>query len=86
MELGVRPHSSTRLEMSSTDPTSHPLRPLHPPEQDNMPDFITVRVPTGGDKHNIGRHLADTVRTAECGDGLGLLTQHTSQRLTKTSS
>uniref|UniRef100_A0A3P8UIV3 IQ motif and ubiquitin domain containing n=1 Tax=Cynoglossus semilaevis TaxID=244447 RepID=A0A3P8UIV3_CYNSE len=46
MELGVRPHSSTRLEMSSTDPTSHPLRPLHPPEQDNMPDFITVRVPT----------------------------------------
>ncbi|XP_070686559.1 IQ motif and ubiquitin-like domain-containing protein [Pempheris klunzingeri] len=46
MELGVRPHSSTRMEMSSTDPTTHPLRPLRPPEHDNMPDVITVRVQT----------------------------------------
>ncbi|XP_041795735.1 IQ and ubiquitin-like domain-containing protein [Chelmon rostratus] len=46
MELGVRPHGSTRMEMSSTDPTVHPLRPLRPPEQDNMPDVITVRVQT----------------------------------------
>ncbi|XP_018560559.1 LOW QUALITY PROTEIN: IQ and ubiquitin-like domain-containing protein [Lates calcarifer] len=47
MELGVRPHGSIRMEMSSTDPTTHPLRPLRPPEHDNMPDVITVRVPTG---------------------------------------
>ncbi|XP_074489632.1 IQ motif and ubiquitin-like domain-containing protein isoform X1 [Sebastes fasciatus] len=47
MELGVRPHGSTRMEMSSTDPTTHPLRPLRPPEHDNMPDVITVRVQTG---------------------------------------
>ncbi|KAF0040444.1 hypothetical protein F2P81_006342 [Scophthalmus maximus] len=47
MELGVQPNSSTRLEMSSIDPTTHPLRPLHPPEHDNMPDVITVRVKTG---------------------------------------
>ncbi|XP_035498533.2 IQ and ubiquitin-like domain-containing protein [Scophthalmus maximus] len=46
MELGVQPNSSTRLEMSSIDPTTHPLRPLHPPEHDNMPDVITVRVKT----------------------------------------
>ncbi|XP_019935100.2 IQ motif and ubiquitin-like domain-containing protein [Paralichthys olivaceus] len=46
MELGVRPHSSTRLEMSSTDPTTHPLRPLRPPENDSMPDVISVRVQT----------------------------------------
>ncbi|XP_029010582.1 IQ and ubiquitin-like domain-containing protein isoform X2 [Betta splendens] len=46
MELGVRPHGSTRLEMSSTNPTTHPLRPVRPPELDNMPDVITVRVQT----------------------------------------
>ncbi|KAI3371743.1 hypothetical protein L3Q82_023600 [Scortum barcoo] len=46
MELGVRPHGSTRMEMSSADPDAHPLRPLRPPEHDNMPDVITVRVPT----------------------------------------
>ncbi|KAF3855298.1 hypothetical protein F7725_023353 [Dissostichus mawsoni] len=46
MELGVRPNGSTRMEMSSIDPDSHPLRPLRPPEQDNMPDVITVRVQT----------------------------------------
>ncbi|KAM8751672.1 IQ motif and ubiquitin-like domain-containing protein isoform 1-T1 [Acanthopagrus schlegelii] len=44
MELGVRPHGSTRMEMSSTDPNAHPLRPVRPPEHDNMPDVITVRV------------------------------------------
>jgi len=49
MELGVRPQGSTRMEMSSTDPATHPLRPLRPPEQDNMPDVITVRVQTGED-------------------------------------
>ncbi|KAM7415338.1 hypothetical protein PAMA_019931 [Pampus argenteus] len=46
MELGVRPHDSTRMQMSSTDPNTHPLRPLRPPERDNMPDVITVRVQT----------------------------------------
>uniref|UniRef100_A0A3B5B2X6 IQ motif and ubiquitin domain containing n=1 Tax=Stegastes partitus TaxID=144197 RepID=A0A3B5B2X6_9TELE len=46
MELGVRPHSSTRMEMSSTDPSSHPLRPLRPPEHDSMRDVITVEVIT----------------------------------------
>lgn len=47
MELGVRPHGSTRLEMSSTDPTAHQLHPIRPPEQDNVPDVITVRIQTG---------------------------------------
>ncbi|XP_070828220.1 IQ motif and ubiquitin-like domain-containing protein isoform X2 [Chaetodon trifascialis] len=46
MELGVRPHGSTRMEMSSADPTTHPLRPLRPPEHDSMPDVITVRIQT----------------------------------------
>uniref|UniRef100_A0A3Q3JXA8 Ubiquitin-like domain-containing protein n=1 Tax=Monopterus albus TaxID=43700 RepID=A0A3Q3JXA8_MONAL len=47
MELGVRPHGSTRMEMSSTNPTVHPLRPVRLPEHDSMPDVITVRVQTG---------------------------------------
>jgi len=46
MELGVQPHSSIRMEMSSTDPSSHPLRPPRPPEH-NMPDVLTVKVQTG---------------------------------------
>uniref|UniRef100_A0A8C2YZK6 Ubiquitin-like domain-containing protein n=1 Tax=Cyclopterus lumpus TaxID=8103 RepID=A0A8C2YZK6_CYCLU len=46
MELGVRPQGSTRMEMSSNDAAAHPLRPLRLPEQDNMPDVITVRVQT----------------------------------------
>ncbi|KAM6926629.1 IQ motif and ubiquitin-like domain-containing protein [Lycodopsis pacificus] len=46
MELGVRPQGSTRMEMSSSDPTAHPLRPLRPPDHDDMPDVITVRVQT----------------------------------------
>ncbi|XP_047238334.1 IQ and ubiquitin-like domain-containing protein isoform X4 [Girardinichthys multiradiatus] len=45
MELGIRPHSSTQMEMSSSDPSSYPLRLLHPPEHDSMPDVITVQVP-----------------------------------------
>ncbi|KAM4734897.1 IQ motif and ubiquitin-like domain-containing protein isoform 2-T2 [Anableps anableps] len=44
MELGIRPHSSTQMEMSSSDPSSYPLRLLRPPEHDSMPDVITVRV------------------------------------------
>ncbi|KAM6937923.1 IQ motif and ubiquitin-like domain-containing protein [Xenentodon cancila] len=46
MELGIRPHSSTRMEMSSTEPRSHPLRPVHLPEHDSMPDVLTVQVQT----------------------------------------
>ncbi|XP_078139118.1 IQ motif and ubiquitin-like domain-containing protein [Centroberyx gerrardi] len=46
MALGVQPHGSIQLEMSSSDPTGHPLRPLRPPQQDSMPDVITVRVHT----------------------------------------
>uniref|UniRef100_A0A8C6SSX9 IQ motif and ubiquitin domain containing n=1 Tax=Neogobius melanostomus TaxID=47308 RepID=A0A8C6SSX9_9GOBI len=47
MDLGVLPHGSTRMEMSSVDPNTHPLRPVRPPEHDNMPDVITVRVHRG---------------------------------------
>ncbi|XP_061578779.1 IQ and ubiquitin-like domain-containing protein [Cololabis saira] len=46
MELGIRPHSSTRMELSSTEPRSHPLRLVHPPEHDSMPDVLTVQVQT----------------------------------------
>ncbi|XP_012730407.2 IQ and ubiquitin-like domain-containing protein isoform X1 [Fundulus heteroclitus] len=44
MELGIRPHSSTQMEMTSSDPSSYPLRLLRLPEHDSMPDVITVRV------------------------------------------
>ncbi|KAK2880549.1 IQ motif and ubiquitin-like domain-containing protein isoform X1 [Channa argus] len=46
MQLGVRPHGSTRMEMSSTNPSIYPLRPIRPPETDNMPDVISVGVQT----------------------------------------
>ncbi|KAK7916531.1 hypothetical protein WMY93_012292 [Mugilogobius chulae] len=49
MDLGVQPHGSIRMEMSSVDPHSYPLRPVRPPEHDNMPDVITVRVQRGDD-------------------------------------
>lgn len=49
MELGVRPHGSTRMEMGSIDPNIHLLRPVRPPEHDNMPDVITVRVQKGAE-------------------------------------
>ncbi|KAM8860991.1 IQ motif and ubiquitin-like domain-containing protein isoform 1-T1 [Synchiropus picturatus] len=44
MGLGVLPHSSTPMEMSSVDPDTHPLIPPQPREPYNMPDVITVRV------------------------------------------
>ncbi|CAL1591990.1 unnamed protein product [Knipowitschia caucasica] len=47
MDLGVQPHSSTRMEMSSTDPHMYPLRPVRPPDHDDMADVITVRVQRG---------------------------------------
>ncbi|KAM4601694.1 IQ motif and ubiquitin-like domain-containing protein [Polymixia lowei] len=50
MELGVQPHGTTQLEMSSTDPVHHPVRPVRPPQHYNMPDVITVRVPTDPDR------------------------------------
>ncbi|KAK2842772.1 hypothetical protein Q5P01_012972 [Channa striata] len=46
MELGVQPHGSTRMEMSSANPNIYPLRPIRPPEHDNMPDVISVSVQT----------------------------------------
>ncbi|KAM9753714.1 IQ motif and ubiquitin-like domain-containing protein [Menidia menidia] len=49
MDLGVRPHSSVRMELSSTDPGSRPLCPPRPAAHSNMADVITVRVQTDGD-------------------------------------
>ena len=48
MDLGVQPHGTIQLEMSSTDPEYHPIRPVKPQQEYNMPDVITVRVQTGG--------------------------------------
>ncbi|XP_034035641.1 IQ and ubiquitin-like domain-containing protein [Thalassophryne amazonica] len=52
MELGVQPHATTSMEMSSTKPTAHPLLPLQPIQHDSMPDVLTVQVQTddGGAK------------------------------------
>lgn len=53
MDFGVRPHGSIQMEMSSTDPATHPLRPLQPPEQDSMPDVLTVQFQTGETKSDL---------------------------------
>ncbi|KAJ7997673.1 hypothetical protein DPEC_G00214580 [Dallia pectoralis] len=46
MELGVLPHSTIQLEMTSSDPDNHPIRPMKPQQDYNMPDVLTVRVQT----------------------------------------
>lgn len=47
MDLGVRPHGTIQLEMSSTDPQNYPIKPIKPQQEYNMPDVITVRVQKG---------------------------------------
>ncbi|XP_012994505.1 IQ and ubiquitin-like domain-containing protein isoform X3 [Esox lucius] len=46
IELGVQPHSTVQLEMTSSDPDNHPIRPMKPRQDYNMPDVLTVRVQT----------------------------------------
>ncbi|XP_038873938.1 IQ and ubiquitin-like domain-containing protein [Salvelinus namaycush] len=46
IELGVQPHGTIQLEMTSSDPENHPIRPVKPQQDYNMPDVITVRVQT----------------------------------------
>ena len=47
IELGVQPHGTIQLEMTSSDPENHPIRPVKPQQDYNMPDVITVCVQTG---------------------------------------
>uniref|UniRef100_A0A4W5P6K2 IQ motif and ubiquitin domain containing n=1 Tax=Hucho hucho TaxID=62062 RepID=A0A4W5P6K2_9TELE len=46
IELGVQPHGTIQLEMTSSDPENHPIRPVKAQQDYNMPDVITVRVQT----------------------------------------
>ncbi|XP_043944700.1 IQ and ubiquitin-like domain-containing protein [Protopterus annectens] len=46
LRLGVRPHGTIQLEMSSTDPENYPIKSLKLQQEYNMPDVITVRVQT----------------------------------------
>ncbi|XP_062404103.1 IQ and ubiquitin-like domain-containing protein isoform X3 [Sardina pilchardus] len=45
IDLGVQPHGTIQLEMTSSDPERHPIRPVKL-QQYNMSDVITVRVQT----------------------------------------
>lgn len=47
LELGVWPQGSTQMEVSSCDPTAHPLCPRRPAEGSGAADVLTVRVQTG---------------------------------------
>ncbi|XP_028813606.1 IQ and ubiquitin-like domain-containing protein [Denticeps clupeoides] len=49
IDLGVQPHGTVQLEMTSSDPEKHPIRPVKHHTEYNMPDVITVRVQTGMD-------------------------------------
>ncbi|XP_078536965.1 IQ motif and ubiquitin-like domain-containing protein [Lissotriton helveticus] len=51
MDLGVRPHGTIQLEMSSTDPDSFPIKAVKPHHDYNMPDVITVKVQTDADTY-----------------------------------
>uniref|UniRef100_W5NFY4 IQ motif and ubiquitin domain containing n=1 Tax=Lepisosteus oculatus TaxID=7918 RepID=W5NFY4_LEPOC len=44
IDLGVQPHGTIQLEMSSSDPENYPIKPLKPQQEYNMPDVITVGV------------------------------------------
>ncbi|KAL0968081.1 hypothetical protein UPYG_G00262140 [Umbra pygmaea] len=46
MDLGLQPHSTIQLEMTSSDPDKHPIRLMKPLQDYNMPDVLTVRVQT----------------------------------------
>ncbi|XP_049330548.1 IQ and ubiquitin-like domain-containing protein isoform X2 [Astyanax mexicanus] len=46
MSLGVQPHGTVQLEMSSLDPENYPIKPVKPQQECSMPDVITVRVQT----------------------------------------
>ncbi|KAL2093306.1 hypothetical protein ACEWY4_010618 [Coilia grayii] len=50
IDLGVQPHGTVQLEMTSSDPERHPIRPVKP-QQYNMSDVITVRVQTEADAY-----------------------------------
>ncbi|XP_041965152.1 IQ and ubiquitin-like domain-containing protein [Alosa sapidissima] len=50
IELGVQPHGTIQLEMTSSDPEKHPIRPVKL-QQYNMSDVITVRVQTEADTY-----------------------------------
>ncbi|XP_066579864.1 IQ motif and ubiquitin-like domain-containing protein [Amia ocellicauda] len=49
INLGVQPHGTIQLEMSSNDPENFPIKPIKPQQEYNMPDVIAVRVQTGAD-------------------------------------
>ncbi|KAJ8261845.1 hypothetical protein GJAV_G00159120 [Gymnothorax javanicus] len=51
VDLGVQPHGTIQLEMSSIDPENHPIRVVKPQTGYNMPDVITVRVQAGEDTY-----------------------------------
>ncbi|XP_035283146.1 IQ and ubiquitin-like domain-containing protein isoform X1 [Anguilla anguilla] len=51
VDLGVQPHGTIQLEMSSIDPENHPIRPVKLQTEYNMPDVITVRVQAGTDAY-----------------------------------
>ncbi|KAJ8269144.1 hypothetical protein COCON_G00117510 [Conger conger] len=51
VDLGVQPHGTIQLEMSSIDPENHPIRPVKLQTEYNMPDVITVRVQAGTDTY-----------------------------------
>ncbi|KAK3558406.1 hypothetical protein QTP86_018012 [Hemibagrus guttatus] len=51
MSLGVQPHATVQFEMSSLDPENHPIKPVKPQQECNMPDVITVRVQTDADTY-----------------------------------
>ncbi|KAM6972939.1 IQ motif and ubiquitin-like domain-containing protein [Aplochiton taeniatus] len=46
IDLGVQPQGTIQLEITSMDSVRHPIRPVKPQQEYNMPDVITVRVQT----------------------------------------
>ncbi len=46
-DLGVGPNGTVQLEIQSSDPVNHPIKPVQKRQEYHMPDVITVRVQTG---------------------------------------
>lgn len=49
LQMGVWPQGSTQMEVSSSNPMDHPLRPRRPEQGSSAADVLTVRVLTGKD-------------------------------------
>ncbi|XP_048463351.1 IQ and ubiquitin-like domain-containing protein isoform X2 [Rhincodon typus] len=51
VDLGVRPHGSIQLELTSVDPENHPIKLIRPQQESTTSDVITVTIQKDNDTY-----------------------------------